>query len=89
MRSLDDALQAEKCFHIDLVLAEEFSVVAKVPKKSAEFPERLFGGIQSSNKCFLFESFRFQYHKAQFEERFSRLPTKGRAINADQKPTFQ
>jgi len=89
VRSLDDALETEKCFHIDLVLTEEFRVVAEVPKKPAEFPQGLFGGIQSSDEGFLFEGLRFHNHKAEFEKRFSRLPAEKRAIDTNQKTAFQ
>jgi hypothetical protein len=87
--NLDDALQAEKCSHINLILTEEFRIVAEAPKKPAEFPERFVGGIQSSNGNFLFKRLWLQNHKGSLEERFSRLPAKERTIDSNQKTSFQ
>src|SRR5277367_3329463 len=61
--SLDDALQTEECFHINLILSEEFSIVTEVTKKPAEFPERFVGEIQSCNESFLFKRLWFKNHK--------------------------
>src|SRR5277367_2685997 len=86
---LDNALQTEECFHINLILSEEFRIVTEVTKKPVEFPERFVSEIQSCNERFLFKRLWFKNHKGSLEERFSRLPAGERRIDSNQKAAFQ
>src|ERR1700722_10735327 len=67
--------EAEQSFFIHLVAAEQVRVVAEVPKKPVQFPERLLGAVDSSRNFLGGKITGLENREAENEERLLRVPT--------------
>ena len=84
-----NARETEQSLLIHLVSAEQIRVVAEIPQKPIQFPERLLGAVESSGNLAGGEVLGLEDREAEDEERFLRMPAIVGPIHANQEHAFQ
>ena len=88
-RSSNDSAKVQQRFLIDLILSEQFGVIAKVPKKPIELPECSLAAVQPSGEGTCGERFGLEDYEAKNEEGLLRMPAVGSCIDTHQEHALE
>src|SRR5208282_6428849 len=87
--SSNDAAEVDEGLFVDLVLIQQFWVVAEVPQEPVELPKRPLGRVQPARERPSLERFGFENDEPNRKEGSIGMPPVGSPLHASQEQPFE
>ena len=84
----DDTAKIDQGFLIDLILGEQFHVIAKIAEEPIELPERPFGRVKPAGERAALKGVGLEHNESDLQESLLRMPAVGSPFDADQEQAF-